>query len=114
MFFPTYIVPEDWGTVQILNTTDERPLQLTDSVYTIECIVTTRAVPGIEFEANPTVVWLGPDGQEITGYDHNIIAEDSVIFKTYVSSKLIFSYLNTSHNGIYSCKASLDILGLNL
>ena len=80
------------------------------SMLSIPCLV--RSIPNLE--AVPQVTWLDASGQEITNSTHtNIVVGNPVVSGNIVTRKLIFSYLNTSQGGIYTCNASLSIPGLN-
>ena len=97
-----------WGTVAVRNETMGYPTETHD--YTLLCTVVS--IPNLE--AAPRVIWLDDNGQEITKESHvNITVGDPVISGDIVISKLIFTYLRSSHGGKYSCKAILRIEGLN-
>ena len=60
-------------------------------------------------------MWIGPDGKEISNNSITNVTVGNTIFHsdTVATRKLIFSYLNSSHGGQYSCKASISVPGLN-
>ena len=79
-------------------------------MLSIPCLV--RSIPGLE--AVPQVAWLDASGLEITNSTHtNIIVGNPVVSGNILTRKLIFSYLNSSQGGVYTCYASLNIPVLN-
>ncbi len=100
------IVPDVWGTVEVT----AQGVQTEGQEFNLTCVVTT--VGGLP-QDSLLVSWLGPKGDEF--YD-NVFTQLGPANSTNVTttSVLVFKHLNSSHGGIYTCKANVNVSGLNI
>lgn len=100
------IVPDVWGTVEVT----AQGVQTEGQEFNLTCVVTTvRGLPQDSF----LVSWLGPKGGE---FHDNVFTQLGPANSTNVTttSVLVFKHLNSSHGGIYTCKAIVNVSGLNI
>ena len=67
----------------------------------------------VDLNADPTLVWVGPDGTPVLS-EHNITAGTPMVDDNVTSLTLFFTPLNSSHGGEYTCKATVSVPELNV
>ena len=102
MYSSPYIVPEQWATVSVHNSTGENALNNTD--YTLTCTVTP-----IEGMALPVIVeWVGPDGGVVASQG-NVMVGEVEVQGTVSTLSLSFSPVLESDAGSYTCRAAITV-----
>ena len=100
------IVPDSWGAIAV----DTQGTPTEGQEFNLTCTVTF--VDGLP-QDSILVTWMDANG---IGFYGNEISEISPTNSDNLTaiSVLIFKNLNSSHGGIYTCKASVDVPGLNI
>ena len=97
-----YAVPDNWGTIEISNSTNEDAVHQTD--YTLIC--TMSVIDGMTL--TPDFEWFYPNGSVIVS-DGNIVISDPQKEGNVTTSTLRFSPVLSEHGGIYTCKAAINV-----
>ena len=88
-FFPS----DGWATVEV-NSTTAYPTEGHD--FGLVCTVTMSM--NVDLNADPTLVWVGPDGTPVLS-EHNITVGTPMVDDNVTSLTLLFTPLNSSHGG---------------
>ncbi len=96
------IVPDDWATVEVSNSSGQNALNNTE--YTLVCAV--RVIAGMNLPVR--MEWVGPDGA-VVGSEGNWTVGEVETQGTLSTLTLSFHPVFVSDGGSYLCKAAITV-----